>query len=811
MKTFLSLFTLLFLTAFVATAKDGFSLSGQVKSPSGNPLPGANILLLGDSNKMVKAELTDAAGSFSFDNLAAGSYFLKVTLAGMADYASEAIPLLENKRLPDISLLPAETSLKEVAVRAQKPFIEVKADKIVVNVENSISSAGSSVLDVLRRSPGVTVNQDDALSLKGKQGVLVMIDGKLTPMAGENLTNMLKSMSAESIGQIEIISNPSAKYDAAGTAGIINIKTKRDKRKGVNGSVNGFYGQGVYPKAGGGGMLSYRNGKLILNASYNYSYRNGFNHLTLFRSFFEGRKFQNAYDQDNNSVFRFRSNNAVLGVDYSLTKKTMLGLNTNVDIMGFTADGQNFSRILDADRALSSYFTTKNNSDNRNRNVSINLNLRHQFDSTGKSLSMDADYGVFTSGRDQLFTTRYLNTSGVEYLPSYLLSGDLNGTTKIYSFKADYTHPLSSGGKLEAGVKSSYVTQDNQVAFYNESTGAHLYDTNKSNHFLYGENINAAYLNGNKDWTKWSAQVGLRVEQTLAKGEQKVTGQNFDRSYTQLFPSFAVQRHLNENHDLGLSLSRRITRPNYEQLNPFKYYLDPSTYATGYPYLLPELTYNMELSHAYKQRFTTTLSFSHLTRPITEVIQPSDDTTQKRVTVQTVKNLDKQYFFNLNGSYQFQIKKWWSNITNVDVYYSQFVGNIAASPLNRGRITMNFYTNNTFLLGKDWSAELGGFYVTKQVYGYMQLNPMWSLNAGIQKHFLDKKATLKLNANDIFWKSYPSALSEYANYTETFTAQRETRQITLSFTYRFGKSAGGQMRRRSGAEEEKRRAATGNS
>ena len=245
MKALLSLFTFLFFAAFAATAKDGFSLSGRVVNSTGKALSGANILLLTDSNKMVKAEVTDATGSFSFSDLGVGNYLLKATLPGMTDYTSEAVSLTETKVLPDISLSPAATSLQEVAVRAQKPFIEVKADKIVVNVEASISSAGSSVLDVLRRSPGVTVNQNDALSLKGKQGVLVMIDGKLTPMAGENLTNMLKSMSAESIGQIELISNPSAKYDAAGTAGIINIKTKRDKRAGVNGSVNAFYGQGV--------------------------------------------------------------------------------------------------------------------------------------------------------------------------------------------------------------------------------------------------------------------------------------------------------------------------------------------------------------------------------------------------------------------------------------------------------------------------------------------------------------------------------------------------------------------------------------
>lgn len=338
------LFFLLFCAVYTASAQDGFTLSGKITDAGGEALPGAQVTLLTDSNRLLKTEITDTGGVFSFLNLPTGSYFLKAAFSGMDGYASEKIALTESKTVLEIILKNNTKNLGEVAVRAQKPFVEVKADRIVVNVENSITSAGSSVLDVLRRSPGVTVDQNDALSLKGKNGVQVMLDGKLTPMSGENLTNLLKSMPAEAVGQIELISNPSARYDAAGTAGIINIKTRRDKRAGLNGSLNTFYGQGVYPKAGGGGMLSYRGGKLMLNASYNYGYRKGFNHLTLYRSFFENGAFQNAYDQDNNSVFRYQSHNAALGLDYNLTPKTTVGLNGNLDVFGYPVEGRNFSR-----------------------------------------------------------------------------------------------------------------------------------------------------------------------------------------------------------------------------------------------------------------------------------------------------------------------------------------------------------------------------------------------------------------------------------------------------------------------------------
>lgn len=811
-KQFLLIILLLTCTSIVVFAKPG-NITGKVYNSEGNPVDAANIVLLKTDNKtLVKADIAAVNGGFTFDNIPDGVYVLKVTVAGYEVYNSEIITVSgADVALPEIKLKPKSGSLKEVTVRSQKPLIEIKADKLIINVENSIANTGSSVLDVISRSPGARVDQNDNISLKGKSGVNIMIDGRRTIMSGADLANMLKSMPASSVEQIEIITNPSSRYDAAGTAGIINIKTKKDKRFGVNGTVNGFYAQGVYPKYGGGFSLNYRNKKFNLNTNYNTARRNGFNHLTLYRSFYEKGVFKNAYDQDNMSKFGFNSNNASCAMDYSLSGKTSIGMNLNADIIAFDVDGNNYSKILDENYALQSYFTTVNRSYNKNDNYAVNLNLRHKFDSTGKELSFDADYGTFTAGRDQNFTTRYINTDGQDYLPKYLLLGDLTGTTTIRSVKADYIHPLKNNLRVEAGIKSSYVTQDNDVKFFDRSNGGNIFDTTKSNHFIYNENINAVYINSSKDWQKWSTQIGLRLEQTLATGEQKIYAQKFERNYSQLFPSMALQRHVNDKHDIGLTLSRRITRPNYEQLNPFKYYLDPSTYKAGYPFLMPELIYVAEVSHTYKQRFVTSFNYSILDQPITEVIQPSDDTNQKRVTVQTNKNLSKQYFASLNGSYQFLITKWWTNVTNTNIYYSKFQGNIANSNLDRGQVTFDVHTTNSFILPKNWSAELNLFYQSEQLHGYMLIHPLWSLTAGVQKNLFDKRMTVRLNCTDIFWRSYPRATSTYTDYIENFTAQRETRQLSVSLTYRFGKrTIAPVQRRRSGAEDEKRRAATGN-
>lgn len=806
---------LIFIAFFAKAKKDGNSISGKVSDKDKQPVVAANVVLLSDSSRLVKADISLNDGTFIFDGVASGDYKLMITLSGFETHKSETFHVSGNVVLPDITLFEKSTTLKEVAVRGQKPFIELRADKLIVNVENSIVSAGSSAMEVLQRSPGVTIDNNENISLKGKQGVVIWINGKQTPMTGTDLASVLKSMPSNSIDKIEIISNPGARYDAAGTAGIINIILKKDQRIGTNGSVNLSYGQGVYSKFSAGGNLNYRNKKINVSVSYNYAYRLWFNHLMLNRIFLDTASERKdlqlfRYDQDNNAVFDFRNHIATAGVDYTVSKNTTVGLSLNATTNAFDPKADNNSKALGANDELLYNFNTTGRHQNFYYNYAVNAYLRHAFDSSGRDLSMDIDYAAFGNQSNQNFVTSYKYVDASQQQPDYYLKSDLTGITQIRSLKADYVHPLSNALRLEAGLKSSFVTSDNEPVFYVKTIGDYLLDTSRTNHFIYDENINAAYVNANKDWEKVSAQLGVRAENTNIHFEQKAVHQKFDTaySYTQLFPSLAVQYHLDKINDIGITLSRRIERPNYQQLNPFKYFIDKTTYKEGYARLQPASFYSVEVSHTYKQKFITTFTYGINNGIITEVIQPSD--VEDSVTVQTNKNLDRMLFAGISGSYSFTITKWWSNITNFNAYYARYEGNIANTPLNNGKPTFDVNTNNTFILPKNFSAELGGFYQARQLYAYMDVQPVWMLNAGVQKNLFDKRATIRLNIQDIFWKGYPRATSVYTGYKEDFVAERETRIANISFTYRFGKRTVPQGRRHSsGAEDEKRRANSG--
>lgn len=809
MKYLLCLLCLLLLSP-AADAKNGNTISGKVTDADHKALPAVNIVLLDSGKTLIKADLTNEEGSFLLEDIRPGEYTIKATMPGFESYTSTKISLTSSTTLPTVVLKEKVNALDEVSVRAQKPFIEVKADRLIVNVENGIVSAGSSAYEVLQRSPGVRIDQNDNISLKGKSGVMIWIDGKPTPLSGADLANVLKSMPANSIDKVELISNPGARYDAAGSAGIINIKTKKDQRMGMNGSVNVSYGQGVYPKYGAGINVNYRSRKVNVYANYNYAYRYWFNHLMLDRRFLDDTAQESIgkqslrYKQDNYALFDFSNHIGMLGADYNLSKKTVIGTSVNISTNSFNPKADNHSTALDGNNVPLYNFVTTGRHENFYFNYSANAYLRHTPDSSGKELSMDVDYASFGNQSNQNFLTTYQDPAGNKYQDDYYLRSDLTGVTQIRSIKADYTHPMKNNARIEIGAKSSFVTADNEPIFFeNNSTTP---DTTRTNHFIYNENINAAYLNTNKDWEKWSVQIGLRLENTNAEGDQRTTKQKFDTSYVQLFPSIAFQYHYNPKNDIGITLSRRIERPNYQQLNPFKYFIDKTTYREGYPYLKPASFYSVELSHTYLQKFLTTFTVGVNKGIITEVIQPSDNDTG-RVTVQTNKNLDKMLFIGLSGSYPFQIAKWWTNVTNFNAYYANYEGNIANTPLNNGSPTIEFNTNNSFILPREYSAELGMWYQARQIYGYMDVRPTWALNAGLQKNFLEKRATLKINIQDIFWTGYPRATSTYTGYQEDFVAERETRQVNIALTYRFGKRTVAPNRRHSsGAEEEKSRA-----
>jgi len=790
----------------------------RILNDKNNPVENTTASLLrSKDSSLYKTGISDKNGSVEFMYVKTGSYLLKISAAGFQDQYSNNINITEANNsilIPDVILVfNRSAQLKEVTVTARKPFIQKLSDRLVVNVENSIVSAGSSAMDVLERSPGVNIDQNDAISLRGRQGVIIMIDGKPSPMTGADLANYLRGLPSAAIDRIDIITNPSAKYDASGNSGIIDIHLKKDQRLGINGTFTAGYGQGIYPKANTGTTFNYRNKKLNIFGNYNYAYRIGLNHLLLDRNFYENGIYNGGDLKDNYSKSPVSSNTARIGMDFSPSKRTIIGFVINGNFNHYTRENDNSSIILDPQREKQSTFESFAENNDHANNFVGNINFKHTFDSTGKELSADIDYGEYKSTSLTLNSTKYYKLDGTTLQPNYTLKGDQNGKLVLRTAKVDYVNPMKKGAKWEAGFKTSYVSSDNDAKFYDVSSGAPQNDAKKTNHFLYKEYNNAAYLNFSKEFKKFNIQLGLRGEQTNIKTEQRIGAIKFDSSYFQLFPSAFFNYKIKEDQTIGLSVSRRIDRPGYSQLNPFLFLIDVTTYATGQPGLLPQLTWSYELSYTIKNlNFSVNYSHTKDDQNITlarfkevfpNIALPSDT----NVTVQIPINLSSSDYFGLTIATPIRINRWWNMINNADVYYQQYHGNFSGTALNDGKPAVDIRTNNTFTFKKGWAAELNASLNTGGRSGFMVLDPQWGIGAGVQKTVLKNKGTLRFNVTDIFWTNLPKAVITYNNYIEKWHAYRETRIANISFSYRFGNNKVQAARRRTtGSEEERQRA-----
>lgn len=763
-------------------------------------------LLNAHDKKLVKMEYADAQGNFLFEKIPAGTYILSTQSMAFTKY--ESAPFAHNKStdLGTVTLKPLSTTLKETNVVATRPFIQQQYDKTVLNVSGSISAAGSNALEVLEKAPGITIDQNDNIAMRGRQGVLVMIDGKFVPMSGQDLANMLRNMSASQIEKIELIANPSAKYDAAGNSGMIDIRLKKGKSNGTNGNVSISIGQGVYTKLNPSFNINSKSKKLNLFASYSYTNRTEMNDLTIYRNFYDqDNKVTGGNDYDNYFRNAFSSHNARIGADYNLTSKIVVGIAANGIFSDINTSSSSLAQSFNAQQQPSGSFNTSGMLNPVRNNGSINLNYKHTLDTTGRELTADLDYARYTSDETQDYQTKYFDAGQNQYKPPYLLFGDLNGNLDIKSFKIDYTQPLKFiGAKLEAGIKSSWVKSDNDVKFYDRSNGGDELDAGKSNRFIYEENINAAYLNGSKKWKKLMLQLGLRVENTMADGFQVTNSDKFDKNYTQLFPSGYIGYEFSKEHDLGLSLSRRINRPSYRQLNPFKVFLDPLTSSAGNPFLNPEITNSFELTHIFKQQYITKAGYSRTTDNILIVLSPD---TEPNAIIQTGRNLAQFDYFNLSFSFPVTVGKWLNSTNNALAYYGRYKGNLVNTALNAGRVSFNLNTNNVITLNTNTTLEVIGSYQSRSWYGFLDINGNWSLNIGGQRQLWNKKASLKLNVSDVFFTNRTNAITKLTGYGEKFIQLRDTRVVTVSFNYKFGgNQPNGSRRRTGGAEEEKRRA-----
>jgi hypothetical protein len=773
----------------------------------------AEVIKVKDSS-IVKTAISDKSGLVEIDNLRYGIYRLRVSSVNSEIFYSEPFALSEEHNeinLGQLTLQPRSTQLGAITVTSKKPFIQKLADRIVVNVENSIVSAGSSAMDVLERSPGVNVDQNDNISLRGRSGVIVMIDGKPTAMSGTDLGNYLKGLPSASIERIDIITNPSAKYDAAGNSGIIDIHMKKDQRFGANGTFTAGYGQGIYPKANAGTTFNYRNKKVNVFGNYNYAYRMILNHLILDRNFYNNGLYSGGDLKDNYSKMPFRNNTVRVGMDYFPSKKTIIGFVLNTNFNKFKRTSTNKSTVINAQHSPVSFFESLASNNDNGTNLVGNINFKHTIDSTGKEITADIDYGRYESESLSRNSTKYYKLDGTKLAPDYTLDGNQQGILTFKTAKIDYVNPIGKTAKFEAGLKTSFVSSDNDAKFYDVSSGSAQNDVNKTNHFIYKENNQAGYINASKQFKKFDLQLGLRGEYTSFSTEQLKGNVKFDSSYFQLFPSAFFNYKLKEDKTIGVSVSRRIDRPGYNQLNPFLFLIDPTTYATGRPGLMPQLTWSYELSYTVKS-LNFTLGYSHTTNNQNTAIArfrdvfpniPSDE----NVTVQIPINLESSDYFGLTVSAPIKIAKWWNMVNNGNIYYNHYNGNLGGTTLNNGKPAIDVRSNNTFTFKKGWTAELNANVNSGGRSGFMVFDPQWGIAAGVQKTILKNKGTLRFNVTDIFWTNLPKAVITYNNYVEKWHAYRDTRVANLTFTYRFGNNKVQQARKRTtGSEEERQRA-----
>ena len=807
----LVLFLLIF--QFLRSQNPGTQVSGLVFSTLKTPLAGATVVLLrsGDS-RPVQTVLTDSLGAFSFGQPAYGNYRLSITAVGMAAWESEAFSLTAdqpNIQMNHINLQPKQDQLKEVTVSGQKKMIEQKADRTIVNVDAAVTNSGATVLEVLEKSPGISVDKDGNISLKGKQGVIVMMDGKPTYLAGSDLSNMLSSMNANQLDRLEIMPNPPAKYDAAGNSGIINLVTKKNKAKGFNGSLSAGYSQGKYWKTNNSLNLNYRNAQFNLFLNYSDNLVRGYTDLHIMRQYFQPdhQTIYENFDQPTYLDRRYFNHTLKLGMDYFLSSKTTLGIVSTGFISPSRFSGSSTGYLQDAAKITDSISFTASDNHNRWKNGTINLNFRHEF-KAGEELTADADYIHYSATSTQNFLNRSTWPDG-QIISTGEIRGDLPTDINISSVKADYTKNLAKEAKLEAGFKSSLVKTANDADYFNLENGEWQPDYEKTNHFLYRENINAAYATLHEKSGKWSIQAGLRFENTNYKGDQlgniQKPDSSFNQHYNNLFPTVYIGYAADSLNQLSFSYGRRIDRPAYQDLNPFIFYINAYTYQVGNPYLLPQYTNHLEVSHTYRSFLTTGLSYDYTNHYFTQLFRTHGDT-----TLLGNGNLGTMETIGGSVNAEITVSKWWTSILHLDINYKKVQGEGGGININSYGLAGQLNINNQFHFQKGWAAELSAFYNTRDVEAQFVIKPLYAVSAGVSKQVMKGQGTLKLNVRDIFFSQVVDGRISYQNVVEHFIQSRDSRVGTLSFSWRFGKPLKQQVpHRNNGATEEQNRVRVG--
>lgn len=779
---------LIFITG-LSEARQTKSIDGTVIDSAKRAIAGASITAHNLSNAVIYKTISDGSGKFSVKGDVAKGYIL-VNHIGYIPYR---VNLNDTAGYLLIMLKSASQQLKEVTVSSSRPFLQQEPDKLLVNVDGN-PKAGINTVDILKKIPGVLINRDD-ITVEGK-AIVVLIDGKPTRLNGNSLITLLESSPSTDISQIEVIYNPSAKYDAAGSGGIINIKTIKRVKPGYDASVNFTLGHGwKYPTASGTAGINYKKGKNNINLNYSQSGGEQYQELqTVTRQQDLGQTLLDS------SIYNtpYQSQNVRAGFEHSLNAKesisALLTGNYSKRAPAFTS----FAQVVSFPSGNDLGYTLSDNPGSVvNKGLNLNLSYRYLIDAKKQQeLNIDADAGLFDYRNENKNLITQFNR-GLPMGRNYIQEGKTN--SQIYCLKADYSQKITSG-TLETGLKISDVGLDNNFSSLMNSQGQAALDYG-TNEFHYDETIIAAYGAGRMVFGKFSLQLGLRAEQTFTRGVSLTLESEVKNAYLNLFPNLSTGFKTGKNA-FSFSYGRRIGRPSYSELNPFMIVTGAFSSRTGNPYLNPSYTQNFRVAYVYNSKFSFSTSYSTTKDVITD-FQMRDP--QDEITKVLKANISSYHNVGFNLSYNNTLFKFWQLNYGLGISNSNYRFNYNDAVEQVKQSTGYLSIGNNFQISKAFYTEIFFYGQARVTYGtYINL-PFSTTSISAGKKILKGNGNLGISINDIFFTGITRSLRNYGNIDYTVKSKYDSRSIRLNFSCRFGNARIEGRKRSSGSDEEQRR------
>lgn len=768
-----------------ACMAQGPVLSGNVYDTSKQPVGFADVIIkrtLNDSTQVLTA-FTDENGHFEIaKNLTQDKYNLTVKTIGFEEYSSE-ITITENTVLPDIILKETSTQIKDVVIEKKRPIVKRKIDRMEFDVENSILSSDNA-WEILRKTPGVST-ATGGLSIRGSNNILVTINDKKVYLTGAELQNLLENTDGDNIKSIEVITTPPSRYEAQGSA-VLNIKMKKNILGGYKGSVVGAYVQSMYPKGVTATSHYYKDNRFSVNGNYMF----GSGHY---------------YGENNGTVTYFNPDNTVASqwksdekAHYRSTQQQSYSFNfeytidslnvVSIGTTGFaslksTANINTPTNIYDGFGQLDSLYTNQNKRDYPQKNNTINGLYEHKFNADSK-LTVSSDITSHYFNQEQQLDADFLLPDGVVYRQTDMYSNDTRRINLI-SAQADYIGKAASSN-IEAGIRYGKVDADNDFEYDAITTGSSANELYLANEFLYDEHIFAGYVSADREIGKWGFKAGLRGEQTKLKGNSVTTGEVNRQDYFKLFPTVYIMYNATDNDQIGISYGKRIARPQYGSLNPFRVYNTPYAYSTGDPQLLPAIGHTINLQYTLNKKYNFDLYYRYDKDPYMEISYQDYDT---NTIVTQYTNIDHNSASGLDFNTNLEIMPWWQTGLQATVMYKEdtFQG-IDGGMYTNEKVSFNGSTNNRFTLNKmkDLTGELSFFYSSPQVQGTYTYGAMSSMSVSFRKMFFKGNGELALIFSDIYRGERQTVTMDYANQNTQYKTYNDSQSFRIQVRYRFG-------------------------